>query len=264
MRRLPLLIAANLAGVAVLTVHLAPRWIPVDPYCVGEHPLIAPNVDISRPAYADGPIDPSPEFTLGGKAYFHPVLWAQTGLGLLQMGLVDDAKRLADELWDHQQDGWLPYEYDWPSAEQRAPWYSAMAQGEALRLFVELDQLDRAAVVFATLADSRVVAEDGWLLEYPGYEPVLNGAIFAVFGIYRYWQATGDDAARDRLIDAIEPIARDIHRFRTPGGISSYERDGDNHNPIYHRIHVNQLYYLAQISRMACLERAAGDFDADS
>ena len=140
-----------------------------------------------------------------------------------------------------------------------------MAQGEALDLLSRLGEVDRARAVYATLQPgSSVVAADGWLLEYVGYPPVLNGAIFAAFGLYDYWQLTGDPADRERFSTAAAAIARDIGAFRNPGSYSSYERSGLHRYPSYHRLQITELQILARLAGMPCLRQAADDIAHDA
>lgn len=255
--RLPALIAANVIGLALIGVE----WMSsnVAPYCTGEQPAIQRGVDAAA-MYAGLDLDPPP-----WPDGIHPGLLAHTGRALLHAGRTAEARDLADGLWAHGEDGWFAYTFDWPATDQVAPWYSAMDQGEAVGLFARLGMLDRAAETYATLQPgSTLVSDDGWLLEYPGFPPVLNGAIFAVFGLYDYWQATGDADVKAHLEDVVSVIARDVHRFRNPGELSTYERDGSRPYADYHELHVTQLRLLAEMSGMACLERAADDFDDDA
>ena len=242
-----------------------PRLVQGPDYCLGQTPAPRAGIPIHTLMPRGGKLAVPPVWELYGVPHFHPVYWASTGHSLLEAGRREDALTVADDLWSHQDDGWFLYDFDWPDESQTAPWRSAMAQGLALGLFARLRQLDRAAIVYATLAPgSPVVADDGWLLEYPGYSPVLNGAIFAIMGLYDYWEATGSEAVRRRLIDAIAPIARDIGLFRNPGEVSSYERADLHRHANYHAIHISQLHMLARIAGMPCFDRVADDLASDA
>ena len=257
------LIVANVAALALLGVTIAKNSVP--DYCRSQQAQPVAQGSTDDAAFYHVPLTAHPTFELDGASYFHPVHWAQTGLALLDAGETEDARTVADELWDHQQDGWFWYEFDWPQTGEKAPWRSAMAQGEALDLFSRLGQLDRAATVYLTLApDSPVVGGDGWLLEYPGYPPVLNGAMFAAFGLYDYWQASGLPEARDRFAAAVDPIARDVGRFRNPGGPSSYELTGRHRYLNYHQLQTEELWVLGRLAGMPCLAMAADDFARDA
>ena len=262
-RRRPLAIAVSI-GLVVVTV-LAIRTYYVPDYCRGATPEPVAGLNTYDPSFYRLELTASPSFTLDGVSYFHPVHWAQTGLVLLANGRRADAVTVADQLWSHAQNGWFAYDFDWPPMAQVAPWYSAMAQGESLDLFASLGMWDRAHAVYATLAPSSpVVAADGWLLEYPGHAPVLNGAIFAAFGLYDYWQATGNPDIQGRFEAAVKPIARDVGDFRNPGHLSSYERSDENRFADYHRLQTHELQVLSGLAGMPCLGAAAADYGRDA
>lgn len=247
------MIGAIVIGLVLIGFDVARGY--VEPYCGdGDRPHLVSGV---TPAWVAA--DPEPPHFEG--AALHPVLWAQTARGYLYAGDRAEAEHLADELWAHADGGWLAYDFDWPARHQVAPWYSALAQGEALGLFTELGQMDRARVMASTFTD-RIIRDDGWLMEYPGDPPVLNGAISAVFSLYVYWDATGE--GRPLLERSILAIARDVHRFRHPGEVSAYTLDGHGQDPFYHPKVVAMLHSLAELSGMDCIERAAEDFDSDA
>lgn len=251
------LVTAIVVGLALIGWRVGSQYVA--PYCDGGRAQLVAGVDLA-PMYAT--VDRDPEPWAEG---FHPGLLAHGGRARLLDGRTDDARSMADELWAHGDEGWFAYTFDWPSTGQVAPWYSAMDQGEAVGLFARLGMMDEAAAAYRTIQPgSPLVADDGWLLEYVGFPPVLNGAIFAVGGIYDYGQATGDPGVKAYLEDVVTVIARDVHRFRNPGELSTYERDGSRQYANYHDLHVTQLRLLAEMSGMECLERAADDFDSDA
>lgn len=247
------MVAAIAVGIAAIGIDVV-RGV-VLPYCTDERVELVAGV---APAWVivDEPVPPAFPGT-----ELHPVLWAQTARSYLAAGDTAIASRLADELWAHAADGWLAYDFDWPDRGQEAPWYSALAQGEALGLFTELGMMDRADVVAGTFT-APIVRSDGWLIEYPGHPPVLNGAISAAYGLYVYWDATGE--GQELLERSIKAIARDVHRFRHPGEVSAYTIDGRGQDPTYHPLVVRMLRSLAAISSMECLDRAAQDFASDA
>jgi len=103
----------------------------------------------------------------------------------------------------------FPYHFDWPSAGQKAPWYSSMAQGQAAsaflwghRLFGRAEYLDAARRAILALAEDRrqpffkTLPEGNgiWLKEYPGYHfNVLDGSLTAVSGVYDLWRSLAED-----------------------------------------------------------------------
>lgn len=226
-----------------------------------------------------------------GEVEFHPVSTAQYGLFTLAahdregdpehlrraranaQALLDNAEELDDTLW-------FPYPSDFAlggdSANTiRSPWYSGMAQGQALSLFVRLYEHDgqekwregaektfhsfliekRADGPWFTLVDD----DHLWFEEYAGNtDPLLvvNGHNFALFGLYDYFVHTGDHQAEE-LFDAGATTTLDIFPdFRVPGEASNYcvqeERclSGDGWaDEKYHMIHIQQLEMLGDITQ---------------
>lgn len=217
----------------------------------------------------------------------HPVAYAQYGISALL-----EYQKTGDEMWKtrairHAQalvdmhvdrDGawWFPYRFPWTYYQRslQPPWWSDMAQGEALSLFTRLwqatgdpswkDAADRTWKSFGQAYApgqpwaSLVIDRHLYLEEYAGNQPpllVLNGHIFAAFGLYDYWVATGDDEVRRYLDGAITTVAeRMMPLVRLPGGTSYYCVQAGYcgvpgwQNAGYHPIHIWQLDTLARIT----------------
>lgn len=245
-----------------------------------------------------------------GVRHPHPVAYAQYALKMLNSWHVTSDETFLDRAVANgeamldaatRRDGriWLPYEFDFPLHGDvkntiHAPWWSAMAQGQALSLFVRLheatgdDRWDQAAEeVFQTFLDVHDVTEiptsdpwavfiaDGgwlWLEEYAGdVQPmrVLNGHIFAMYGLYDYWLATQDRRAAELFDGAATTVARHVPQLRNPGEASWYGmRVQDNptaQSEKYHRIHTIQLRQLGDLTSEplfdALADLLADDFD---
>ena len=149
-----------------------------------------------------------------------------------------------------------------------------MAQGQVLSLFVRLYEssgeekwLDAAEHTWQSFSQpysaqapwSSVVVDDHlYLEEYAGDQPpllVLNGQIFAAFGIYDYWRLTGSDEARSYLDGAMTTVLeRILPLSRLPGGVSYYCVQADYcqiprwQNQKYHEIHSWQLDTLQRLT----------------
>jgi hypothetical protein len=219
----------------------------------------------------------------GGHAYNHPVLQAQYGLQLLNsyrhthdgwyLNLAArQGQRIVDTHIESRGAWWFPYPFDFPLSSgigftMEAPWYSAMAEGQALSLFVRLADVtgqqrwrDAADGAFAALRLDYSGSvpwgtwRDGndmlWLEEYPGHtmstsSRVLNGHLFAIYGVWEYWRQTQSSVAAALFRDAVRTVRRYVLRgFRNPGWASSYGLRGDVPSDRYHAIHVNQLLHL--------------------
>ncbi|MFA4895783.1 cell wall-binding repeat-containing protein [Microbacterium sp.] len=220
-----------------------------------------------------------------GSRVDHPVAYAQYGISaLIEYQSTGDpiwlertlrhAVRL-EEMRTERGDAWyFPYLFDWTYAAKNlySPWWSAMAQGEALSLFVRLyeetgDERWRSAAdhTWLSLTQPRSAAEpwatmtDQGLLvfeEYAGNLPplkVLNGHLFALFGVYDYWRLTGDPEAVAYLDGAATTVLEVMPEIRVPGGVSYYCWQDDCsrrywQNPTYHVIHSGQLDTVARLT----------------
>lgn len=252
-----------------------------------EDPYIADQLSDDQLVPLD--VDGLPIFEVNGARYFHPIATAQWALYDLSRGRIAEASALADYLVSNSTVSrgarWFPYQFGWESMTGRlpVPWFSGMAQGQALSVFVRLYErsgnprylgLAREIAASFNLADDGsgspwVVRHDGasdlWIEEYagaPAPDPILNGMIFAIYGLYDYSRLTGDGLAP--LCESIETIRRHIDAFRRPGELSWY--DLQHHrvaDGLYHRIHAFQLRTLARITHDPGLAEAADAFAAD-
>ncbi len=216
----------------------------------------------------------------------HPVAYAQYGISALRMYQatgeqvwMDRAIRHAERLSQirTERDGawWFPYLFPWTYYQRTmtVPWWSGMAQGQALSLFVRLYE-ETADPRWMTAADKtwqsflqpRSAAEpwstmvDGGSLffeEYAGNQPpllVLNGQIFAIFGVYDYWRLTGDPVAEEYADGAATTVLSIMPIVRKPGQVSYYcvQRPYCQsplwQNSAYHGIHSWQLDTLARLT----------------
>ncbi|OIU86621.1 cell wall-binding repeat-containing protein [Microbacterium sp. AR7-10] len=223
----------------------------------------------------------------GGSRVDHPVAFAQYGMSALaeyqktgERVWFDRAKRHAERLVQirTERDGaWFyPYLFDWAStfSSYTAPWWSGMAQGEALSLFVRMyeqtgDEKWRTAAdrtwQSLNLPESRtepwarlMVGDTLWIEEYAGRDGakpmrVLNGHIFALFGVYDYWKMTKDAEVLRYLDGAAASVLEVMPKIRVPNGVSYYCWQSGCFVPrwqhkTYHPIHSWQLDTLARLT----------------
>lgn len=149
-----------------------------------------------------------------------------------------------------------------------------MAQGQALSLFSRLydqtgDQKWKKAAdetwksfpqTYNASKPWSSIVVDGhlYLEEYAGNLPpllVLNGQIFAAFGLYDYWRVTGDTQALQFLDGTVTTVlGRMMPMVRVPGGVSyycvqaSYCQTPRWQSQGYHVIHSWQLDTLARLT----------------
>ena len=126
-------------------------------------------------------------------------------------------------VWQHH--------FDWDYRDTlRAPWYSGLAQGQGISLLLRAaaasgknDYLDAARSAFESL--SRTSAEGGvlfvdefqdvWIEEYIVTPPthILNGFIWAVWGVYDYSLTFPTSQARDLFNRCVETLTKNLARY---------------------------------------------------
>lgn len=231
-----------------------------------------------------------------GQKYDHPVLQAQTGLKILNNVLLnpddESAKLHVKDIINHllstsiEQDGALffPFKFDWHQGNLKAPWYSAMAQGQVLQLMCRyaeftkdntfsnetdkvFDSFDRVCKLHDVISVSHI-DENGflWLEEYP-YPSfnkfVLNGHIFASLGVYEYWRLTNNDLAKKIVLAAFNTVRRYIPEFRNPNWSSHYDLRSKLLIRNYHQTHIMQLEAIYRVLGDSFFTRAADTLEAD-
>ena len=183
--------------------------------------------------------------------------WLKAAIG------VGDAlceKQTADGTWQQLFD--LPHTY-----HLKAPWISAMAQGEAASLLTRLHKATGHAkyaetgrkalppMPMAPLPDGSPFPQ-----EYPTDPPshVLNGALFAIWGLH-------DGGDETRFTNAIDALIRNLHRWDT-GRWSLYDlypHPIENWSSLaYHELHTAQLRATASLHPHPELTMAADRFES--
>lgn len=240
-----------------------------------------------------------------GKRQDHPVYLVQYALaalgGFTRTGdsrYLDRAIVNADRLVtlserDDRGAMWFPYHFAhrYYDVVMPVPWWSSMGQGQPLSLLSRLATIqpsegrwrEHADAVFASfdawraLGSPWVTTMDNhgclWFEEYAAdVEPLLvvNGHIFAMYGLYDYAILTGDEHAVGLFDGAATTIRNHFDTIRVPGGVSYYcAREGycqrpEWQNVNYHPIHIQQLRMLARMTGDAWFEQAASLLIADS
>jgi heparosan-N-sulfate-glucuronate 5-epimerase len=212
---------------------------------------------------------------------YNPIAIAQWGLGNYNI-----LKRTADpralskfltasdwlcEKLEQNTDGihvWNHY-FDWEYCQTlKAPWYSGLAQGQGISLLVRanaetgnpkyLHAAGLAFLSFLTDVVSGGVAfidseKNTWFEEYVVSPPthILNGFIWAAWGVYDYFLATGSREAVSLFGAAVKTLLANVHRYDL-GFWSRYELSGTLlpmiASPFYHRLHITQLQVMHKIT----------------
>jgi len=197
-------------------------------------------------------------------------LFRRTGEGMRRRRFIAAANWLCAKLeknpfgvsvWNHHFD----WEYRTPL---RAPWYSALAQGQGISVLVRAHQETKApkyldAAKFAFESFTRPIHEGGvsfidgkghrWFEEYIVSPPthILNGFIWAAWGVYDYFLTTRDITARDLFDQAVETLKIHLDCYDL-GFWSLYEQSGTLlpmiASAFYHRLHIVQLRITHQLT----------------
>jgi hypothetical protein len=164
-------------------------------------------------------------------------------------------------VWNHH--------FDWDYRETlKAPWYSGLAQGQGISLLLrahaetgEAQYLDSAQRAFESfhkrVSEGGVVFVDenqkSWFEEYIVSPPthILNGFIWAAWGVRDYFVATKDCAAEKLFDQAVETLRSNLHRYDL-GFWSLYEQSGTSLPMVaslfYHRLHIVQLRIMHRLT----------------
>jgi heparosan-N-sulfate-glucuronate 5-epimerase len=164
-------------------------------------------------------------------------------------------------VWNHH--------FDWEYRDTlHAPWYSGLAQGQGISVLVRahkesgearyLEAARRAFVSFQSPIPEGGVAfidESGdlWFEEYIVSPPthILNGFIWALWGVYDYALATNDTSARELFNRGVRTLLHNLDRYDL-GFWSLYEQSGTRlpmvASPFYHRLHIVQLRVMRRLT----------------
>ncbi len=215
-----------------------------------------------------------------GKQY-NPIAIAQWGLGNYNLFRRGDPgprseKYLKASDWlcehlDRNRSGvWVwNHSFDWEYRDTlKAPWYSALAQGQGISLLVRAYQETRkpeylhgAQKAFASfllpVEDGGVTFTDErgdlWFEEYIVSPPthILNGFIWAAWGVYDYFLASGDPTAQALFQQAVRTLLVNLEKYDL-GFWSLYEQSGTRLKMVassfYHRLHVVQLRVMHRLT----------------
>ena len=219
---------------------------------------------------------------------YNPVTISQVALAdyrdWLDSGSVSawaDFIRQTGWLVDHQlQDGrWL---YTFAFGGQPVPWWSAMAEGQAISVMVRAYRAtgdtryataaERALTTFGRLQSDAGVTSidrgDRWYEEYMWpYSPhTLNGFMFALAGLWEYHQTFGDAQSASLVADGLHTLASNLSRFDT-GRWSCYSLPDLTRCSLasthYHTIHIAELRYYYALTGTTTFKTYADRWQAD-
>ena len=178
-------------------------------------------------------------------------------------------------VWNHH--------FDWEYRDTlRAPWYSALAQGQGVSVLLRahkesgnptyLDAARRAFTTFEEPITKGGVAftdnsGDLWFEEYLVSPPthILNGFIWALWGVHDYSVATGDTSASDLFQRGIRTLVRNLGRYDL-GFWSLYEQSGTLlpmvASDFYHQLHIVQLRTMYRLTNQQIFAQFADRWES--
>jgi heparosan-N-sulfate-glucuronate 5-epimerase len=212
---------------------------------------------------------------------YNPIAIAQYGLGNYNLFVrsgdphrrrkfLDIANWLVSNLTSNSNGVrvWM-HNFDWDYRDRLcAPWYSGLAQGQALSVLLRAHQISgdpgyleaaRNAFLSFTVDVSQggVACRDKqghlWFEEYIVSPPthILNGFLWALWGVYDYFLASGDARARELFESAVQTLHGRLNDFDT-GFWSLYEQSGTRlrmiASPFYHSLHIVQLRVMEKLT----------------
>jgi len=251
-----------------------------EPGKLGEYymPFIA---KANYPGYYDDKGIPMLDYRGAVGRQYNPIAIAQYGLGNYNLycrtgeesrksKFLDVADWLVENLEETPQRTKVWYHhFDWEYRDTlKAPWHSALAQGQGLSVLVRAHQeteestfLEAANQAFDTfkkdVRNGGVIYTDGggytWF-EEAIVEPtthILNGFMWASWGVYDYFLHTGDHTARILFNEAVKTLKDKLALFDA-GFWSLYEQSGTRikmlASPFYHSLHIVQLKVMHRLT----------------
>jgi hypothetical protein len=237
-------------------------------------------------------------YRIGSTLFNHPVDQAQYAIALIYSYLASgnvayldraraQAQRLIETAVASRGAMYFPYPFNFArhgvaSDTMIAPWYSAMAQGQALTVFVRLFEITgdpayrtAADLTFNSFLNLRATgvpwtvfvdsAGYVWFEEYAKSPPDLtyNGHLFAIFGLWDYHRLTQNPDALLLMRGGLTTASRYFANVRATGWISRYCLTHGVQSALYHAVHGTQLLQIYTLTGAIEFARAADALNDD-
>ena len=145
--------------------------------------------------------------------------------------------------------------------------YSAMCQGEAvsllLRAYIVLGEqkyykaaqraLDFMLLPLAEGGTTKFENDDVILMEYTHLPAVMNGWIFALFGLFDWTLVCKEEKYKIIFEKCVQTLAESLKDFGC-GYWTKYDEDKKIASPFYHNLHIAQMEALKQITGKSIFE----------
>lgn len=212
---------------------------------------------------ADGEL-PKNYIDTGEKIFFSIGIF-QYGLGAYDIYLLENDEKMKEKMflsadWAveniNENGGWETFSHYWHDHP-----YSSMAQGEGVSLLIRayLESGDtkyletaKKAVYFMLVPTEEggvCISNENELIlkEYTERPVVLNGWIFALWGLFDYAKATGDETIWVAYEKTIATLERYIPHFDL-GYWTRYDYSERTASPSYHKLHMDQLIVMYDLT----------------
>jgi heparosan-N-sulfate-glucuronate 5-epimerase len=229
--------------------------------------------------WINAPFDAGGVLLSGASRAYHPIriaqfalhrfgVWCATGDVSARADFFAQARWLRDRQHPGHPAGLYRFDFPWPKYGADIGWVSAMAQGEAISVLLRADAIEPsngygAAARRASLPFHYGISEGGvvWRsgsdvffeeIANPHAPHVLNGCIFALWGLWELWKRTGYRDLEQPIDACVDTLRRWLARFDT-GWWTRYSlvRTATNRPHIatlkYHQFHIAQMRVLAQM-----------------
>lgn len=215
--------------------------------------------------------------TISEVALYYYELFTKNRSPIAYQSLRNNADWLIENAISHGNYSILQYEFPYPPYKMTPPWQSGMAQGLAVKTLIDTYKVTHEKrylnatkallnSFFVEVSNGGVTykspIEGWWYEEYAGksgLEPrILNGMMFALLGIYEYYNYTHDPDSKYLFDKGILALDRNLPRYDNHGysyydalGRYSYYgflgRPASTYN--YHLIHIDLLGKLYNITK---------------
>jgi len=175
----------------------------------------------------------------------------------------------------HETEQWAVWynNFDDKKYNIKAPWPSAMAQGEAISLYLRVYQITQNPSLLETAWKAyqfmnldvkeggvKRLDKDGnlWYEEFPSEPPsyVLNGFIYSLFGLFDLYRVTSNSMVKKDIDACLETLKRNLYRFDA-GYWSYYDLQKKELVRYYYQknVHVPQLKILYLLTQEKIFKR---------
>jgi hypothetical protein len=181
---------------------------------------------------------------------------------------------------DDKGRGFWWYQFDFDAYGLRAPWASALAQAQGISVLMRSygasgDMRDLECAQKACMAMLTSVKDGGLLFEFDGHTvleevvadrptAILDGMIFAIFGLQDYCFVVDDANARKVLEQCYRSLADLLPRYDLGYWSRADLYSLDPPMPaslFYHRLHIAQLKVLADLRKESVFAEYAGRWE---